>query len=256
MDTGGPLRLIKIAAVGEHQLQLPFCVSFIRGECMMRLILMAVLAIAFQTGCSATKFSEANESASSKGLSTDLAGDPASDDAVDSIDDEGDLENEEEVEEEDPIKEAMAEAACAKFRVDSANLPVVANYSANHVRDDVTISATILDLEDVRGDVDARSNKADIFNVRGSICLVGMGANAVGVVEDHRGRLEISGMNEMEISNTRGTLVIRGGNLKSITKHRGRIRLIGATVGSMNDIRGEISLEGGSQILGPMNDVK
>lgn len=215
----------------------------------LRLLLISILTITFQTACSATKFAGDEGSLASKSLGVD---DPALDSADDSLDSpEQEVEDEEETE--TPEVAAMNDEICAKFRADALLMQVLPTYSGDHIRSNVKVAATALSLEDVRGTVDARSQAADLFNLRGRVCLLGIAAGAQAQVGDHRGRLDITGMVVSSIDKTRGTLVIRDGEVKSITDHRGVIRLINSKVGSLSNHRGQIILEGNSTIASQSN---
>lgn len=127
----------------------------------------------------------------------------------------------------------------------------------NHRGKILAPASKIVNVENQRGRVFARTEVSDAFlNIRGSLCLVkndqDLAAQTNGVVKsivNHRGRIELVGLDSDLIENSRGPIVIRGGHVKAIRNHRGSIRIIGGRLDLLEDHRGSIILEDGG--VGP-----
>lgn len=211
--------------------------------------------LAFQN-CGENKFSSVPNSTVNNSLGND--GDFPNDDDSPAVDEEeGEME---------PVPEADAASKCNKFKADYAGLPaskVVTDEVSTNTRgsrvfmgSNVVISdhrgkaiipnALTVTTSDTRGRLFARTGSAGaIDNSRGSLCVVagavdGDNKGLVGTITNHRGRLEVSGLDVGAIDDTRGPIVLRNVTVGSINNHRGSIRLINSTVGSITDHRGSV----------------
>lgn len=218
--------------------------------------LVSVTLLAFQN-CADSKFASLPSTSVNNAVSTDVP-DPAPDLGDDVDENDGSM---------DPDKERDAEYKCKEFK---DKYRKNSKYGDNHSKntrgdrifdgDDVTIDnhrgradvpdALAIDVNNTRGRLYARTcSGREVKDTRGSVCIVdnpdkktpGSADGSVKAIRDHRGRLEVEGLNVDSISNTRGPIVLRDVHVKSISNHRGSIRLINSVVDSIVDHRGPIS---------------
>lgn len=133
------------------------------------------------------------------------------------------------------------EGDCATFAAGTLEIEGISQSSVvihKHEGTLVIKDSDTLDLTNIRGIVMAKTRDADhLRNMRGDLCLVGGSeAASLGHLNNHRGNIEIIGMQTAKINNTGGTLVINGGSVDLIINHEGDIILKnGASVGEIRE---------------------